>query len=263
MTIETTDVAAGGTRRCPRTDARRRMRQGLVGAVGLGLVAGLGMTAEAAAAPSITPAREVVQMQSDGRLRVEVADGSGATGTVVLGLDDDRFTEVTVEALVNGQRSHEVFSVDQFVLTGGENFQAELRAKSTATVLEVDSQSVTQQVLPVLFILGLLARLGIRWVIRWYGRAQIKKAVKSYLLNNINANKWNHIMQPRHNWGAVGARSREEVAELMGRAMAEGRHSPYKFGDRARQAQWAHRGRTVVVTYNKQTGQISDGWVPR
>lgn len=193
-----TGTTNGADRRMQGMPADRwhRARQGLVGAVGLGLIAGLGMTAEAAAAPAITPASEAVVMRPDGRLRVDVADGSGATGTVVLGLENGRFTEVAVEAMVHGQRSREVFSVDKFLLTGGENFQAELRAKSTTKVVKVDSQSATQQAFPVLLILGLLARLGIRWVIRWYGKTQIKKAAKSYLLNNVNANGWSHIMNP-------------------------------------------------------------------
>lgn len=257
----TTVVAGGMTREVPSADRRRRMRQGVVGAVGLGLVAGLGMTAEAAAAPAVAPAREVVRMQADGRLRVDVTDGSGATGTVVLGLQDGRFSEVTVEAVVEGHRSREVFSVDKFLLTGGDNFRADLRAESTAKVLRVDSQSATQQAFPVLLVLGLLARLGIRWVIRWYGRTQIKKAAKSYLLNNVNANRWSHIMVPRHKWGELGARSREQVAELMARAMSEGKHGRYRNSEFANQAVWRHRGRTIVVTYESRTGKISDGWV--
>lgn len=44
----------------------------------------------------------------------------------------------------------------------------------------------------------------------------------------------------------------------MGRAMAEGRHLPYK-GDM--QANWVYRGRTIVVTYSNVSGKISNGWV--
>ena len=113
----------------------------------------------------------------------------------------------------------------------------------------------------MLLVLGLLARMGIRWLIRWYGKAAIKKAAKSYLLNNINAHKWSHIIRPDHLWGRVGARSREQVAELMARAMAEGQHSPRKGSDR--QAVWQYRGETVVVTYERNSGRISDGWVKR
>jgi hypothetical protein len=64
----------------------------------------------------------------------------------------------------------------------------------------------------------------------------VKKAAKSYLLNNISASRWTHIMAPKHKWDSVGARSKEQVAELMSRAMAEGRHSAY--GSNARMATW-------------------------
>lgn len=108
-------------------------------------------------------------------------------------------------------------------------------------------------------ILGLLARLGIRHVIRWYGKAQLKKASKSYLLNNVGAHKWRHIMDPKHKWGSLGAKSKEQVAELMSRAMAEGRHGVYQKS--GRMATWNHRGKTIVVTYAKDSGRISNGWV--
>lgn len=258
--ITTTTGAAGQEPTAPPLGAPGWFRRGVAGAVSLGLVAGLAMTAEAAAAP-VPPAGQTVALQADGRLRVQVADGSGATGTVILGLQDGRFSEVTVDAVVSGRRSHEVFTVDTFLLTGGENFRADLRAASTQQVMPLDSRAATQQAFPALLILGVLARLGIRWVIRWYGKTQVKKAAKSYLLNNISAHKWSHIMMPKHRWGAVDARSKQQVAELMSRAMAEGSHSSYRNSSFARQAVWPYRGQTIVVTYAKQTGQISDGWV--
>jgi hypothetical protein len=244
------------------TTAGRAWRRWLVGAVTLGLVGGLGMTAEAAAAPVARPGESVTAL-AGGRLRLDVADGAGASGTMVLGLQDGEFTDITVTAVVDGERMSEVFAVESFVPTGGDEFRAELRSRSAGAVLDVDSTAVTQQAFPVLLILGLLARMGIRWLIKWYGKAAIKKATKSYLLKNITAHKWNHILDPKHNWHRLGARNRKQVAELMGRAMAEGRHGPYKSGNPGRQAVWEHRGQTVVVTYNKHTGQISDGWVVR
>lgn len=260
MTTTTITGAAGHGRAAPPSAARGWLRRGVAGAVSLGLVAGLAMSAEAAAAP-VPPAGQTVALQADGRLRVQVADGSGATGTVILGLADGRFSEVTVDAVVSGRRSHEVFTVDSFLLTGGENFRADLRATSTQQVMPLDSRAATQQAFPVLLVLGVLARLGIRSVIRWYGKTQVKKAAKSYLLNNISAHKWSHIMAPKHRWGAVDARSKHQVAELMSRAMAEGSHGRYRNSNFAMQAILPHRGQTIVVTYAKKTGQISDGWV--
>jgi hypothetical protein len=119
---------------------------------------------------------------------------------------------------------------------------------------------VHQQAFPVLFILGLLARLGIKYVIRWYGKAQVKKAAKSYLLNSVNAKKWGHIMAPKHKWSSVDARSKEQVAELMSRAMAEGKHV-VAANNRSVKATWNYRGKTIDVTYAKDSGKISNGWV--
>ncbi len=122
-----------------------------------------------------------------------------------------------------------------------------------------DHRFASQDAFPVLLILGLVARLGIKWVIKWYGKTQIKKAAKSYLLNSVSRSKWAHIMQPKHKWRSVGAKSKEQVAELMARAMAEGSHSSY--GSGARQAVWRYKGKTIVVTYAKNGGKISNGWV--
>lgn len=122
-----------------------------------------------------------------------------------------------------------------------------------------DSRFSSQDALPVLFILGLVARLGIKWVIKWYGKTQIKKAAKSYLLNKVSRNKWGHILDPKHKWSRVNVKSKEQVAELMSRAMAEGSHSKYKGA--AMQAVWKYKGKVIVVTYSKQGGQISNGWV--
>ena len=241
--------------RAPRAPGLR-WKQVLVGAVGLGLVGGLGMTAEAAAAPP-TRAAESAVLLADGRVRLDVVDGRGTTGTVVLGLEGGEFTAIDVTAVVDGVAVRDSFAVEEFVPTGGEDFRAELRSERADRTLAVDTTAVTQQAFPVLLILGLLARMGIRWLIRWYGKTAVKKAAKSYLLNNVNAQRWRHIMDPKHLWHRVGARSREQVAELMGRAMAEGEHSVRKGSDM--QAVWRYRGETVVVTYARGSGRSPTG----
>lgn len=65
-------------------------------------------------------------------------------------------------------------------------------------------------------------------------------------------------MAPKHKWGSVGAKSKEQAAELMSRAMAEGSHSACSG---ATQAVWRYQGKTIVVTYAKSGGKISNGWV--
>ena len=58
-----------------------------------------------------------------------------------------------------------------------------------------------------------------------------------------------------------GARSRDQIAELMARAMAEGSHSSYKDSPDGMKAVWRYAGRTIEVTYAKVGGKVSDGWV--
>lgn len=61
-----------------------------------------------------------------------------------------------------------------------------------------------------------MARVGIKAAVKQYTKTQIKKAAKSYLLKNLNRNGWKHIMQAKHNWYLVGAKSREQIAEIIG-----------------------------------------------
>ncbi|HEX8508014.1 MAG TPA: polymorphic toxin type 35 domain-containing protein [Propionibacteriaceae bacterium] len=223
----------------------------------LAMVAVLGGTAAEASA-SHAP-HEGVTVRSDGRLEIVFADPAGATGTVVLGVSGQKLTDIEVEARVDGGVIHDTLEVKSFALTSGDNFRASLRSQKNDAIVQVDSTKAVQQAFPVLLILGLLARLGIRYVIRWYGKAQLKKAAKSYLLNSVSANKWRHIMAPKHKWGSVGAKSKEQVAELMGRAMAEGRHGAHRAG--SKKSVWVYKGKTIEVTYASNGGKISNGWV--
>lgn len=115
------------------------------------------------------------------------------------------------------------------------------------------------RILP-LVLLGILARIGIGAIIRQFGKAALKSAAKSYLLK-ATGSKWTHIMVSRHKWSSVGGRSRSQVAEIMSNAMANGKHSTYGSSGRAMQAVWRYKNKTVVVTYSKSGGQISNGWV--
>ncbi|MDI6100708.1 SAR2788 family putative toxin [Actinoplanes sp. NEAU-A12] len=202
---------------------------------------------------------EVTEPGEQGLTKVELEDPAGVSGTAVVALEDDRFDPIAVEAEIDGQVVREEFVVEEFLPVGDEDFVARLRATSSGEILHIDTTAVQQQAIPVMIVLGALARLGLKYAIRWYGKTQVKKSVKSYLLNNISADKWKHIMEPKHLWSAVGARSREEVAELMARAMAEGSHTTYKKS--AMKAVWKYKGRTIEVTYAKNSGHVSNGWV--
>lgn len=184
------------------------------------------------------------------------------------GIDAKVTTELTstgtlivyVNGISEGEKISEVYDVDNFAVTGesSDNFIAALTGRTTGQSVLVNSEIATTQAIPALIVLGILARIGLRAAVNQFGKAQVKKAAKSYLLRQ-NANKWGHIMAPKHCWSKVGAKSKEQIADLLGRAMAEGHHSDH--GSQARKAEWSYQGRTITATYNKNGGQISDGWV--
>ncbi|WP_430791613.1 SAR2788 family putative toxin [Actinoplanes sp. G11-F43] len=190
---------------------------------------------------------------------VEVEDPDGVSGTAVVALQDDGFEPVVVEAEIDGVTVHEEFAVEDFLPIGEDDFVARLRATSTGEVLRIDTTAVEQQAIPVMIVLGALARLGLKYALRWYGKTQVKKAVKSYLLNKVSADKWRHIMEPKHLWNTVGGKSKEQIADLMARAMSEGVHGTYK--KTGMSAVWKYKGRIIEVTYAKNTGHVSNGWV--
>ncbi len=106
-----------------------------------------------------------------------------------------------------------------------------------------------------------LVKKGIKYVSTKVKQTKVHSEAKTYLTKKLDVNKWNHILNPKHKWPSVGATSKGKVADLMARAMAYGKHLPYKNGKSAWQAQWIYRGKTIVVTYSKTTGKISNGWV--
>ena len=208
-----------------------------------------------------TPRNWILPSSAGGASLTELEDPQGFSGSALVELADEGFKPVIIDAKVGGESVQEEFIVEEFLPLGEEDFIVRLRAKSSGEALQIDTTAVEQQAIPVLVVLGLLARLGLKYAIRWYGKTQVKKAAKSYLLNNVSPTKWAHIMAPKHKWAEVGARSREQVAELMARAMSEGKHVSYGSSGSAMKAVWQHAGRTIEVTYSKGSGHISNGWV--
>ena len=107
-------------------------------------------------------------------------------------------------------------------------------------------------------VLGAVARVGIKAAIKQYTKTQIKKAAKSYLLKNLDKNSWNHIMAAKHNWSLVKAKSREQIAEIIGKAMANGTH---EIAGRHVNVSYWYNGKKIIVRYAKDNGQISNAWV--
>lgn len=185
--------------------------------------------------------------------------GPGHEAVVTVSQNRAGSFSVHVAGMVNGEAIDSTLDVEHFTLLNstGEEFAADLRDVNTGQELTVDSTQATVQAVPAIVVLALLARVGLKWALKKFTRTQVKKAAKSYLLNQVSAQKWTHIMAPKHKWGEVGAKSKEQVAELMARAMSQGSHSNY---GAAKIASWQYNGRTIQVTYSNG-GQISNGWV--
>ena len=195
-------------------------------------------------------------------LRIEVS-GEGVDSSIEVAYDEnaplDEIVEtVTIDGSVDGEVVNAVLTVTDFVYFGEDNFAASFQDEITGEKFQVSSAEVNAQAFPVLWVLGLLARVGIKALIKNIGKAQVKKAAKSYLLNDKGV-KWNKILDPKHRWNSVGAKSKEQVADLMARAMSEGNHTAQ--GKNAMKVTWKYKGETITVTYGKSTGKIGDGWV--
>lgn len=191
-----------------------------------------------------------------------VVDREDLQATVTTHFHRDDTISVAIHGVSEGNPFSETFSVESFALTGSEpdDFIATLRAQNSGQTIQLNGENATTQAFPALVVLGALARFGLKYAIRWYGKTQVKKAAKSYLLNNLKPNKWSHILRKQHCWGdKLKAHSKEQVAELMARAMAEGNHVPHGHG--SNKAVWKHAGETIEVTYHTGSGKISDGWV--
>jgi hypothetical protein len=189
------------------------------------------------------------------------AEGIESSVDVVTDSDaplDELIQSVTVEAVVDGEDIESELLVRDFTYLGDEAFAATLEDAQSGETIEVSSAQVNAQAFPILWVLGLLARVGIKAAIKQIGKSKIKQAASKYLLKQ-NANKWKHIRAKKHNWDKIGATSRGKIANLMSRAMANGKHSTYKKGS-GRQAAMPYKGKYIVVTYAKKGGQISNGW---
>ena len=74
---------------------------------------------------------------------------------------------------------------------------------------------------------------------------------------SLNAPEWTHVVAPKHNWKLVGGTDKTKVADLMGRAVANGKAT--KARDHIEYT-WGYQGRTIVVG-TSLGGHVSNGWV--
>lgn len=109
-------------------------------------------------------------------------------------------------------------------------------------------------------ILVTVVKQGLKSIAKLASRTSVQSGAKKYLLSQ-GANTWKHIMNPKHNWSKVGAKTKSQIADIMAQTMAKGSHSKYGTSGAARQAQMKYKGKTVVVTYAASSKKISNGWV--
>lgn len=127
---------------------------------------------------------------------------------------------------------------------------------------DLEAVKVETKVVPIVAaIIAVIVKFGAKQAAAQFGKAAVKEAFKKSVLG-LNASKWSHIMAPKHNWSKVGAQgNKDKIADLIGDAMANGTVSAYGTSGVASQAVWTTGGQTIVVTFNKSSGVISNAWV--
>lgn len=111
----------------------------------------------------------------------------------------------------------------------------------------------------IAWVLRLVIQRGIPYAIKLAGRTALQKAFRQDLLAQNN-NRWHHIFLTRHKWSKVGAQgNRSKTADLLSKAAARGKL--HKNNKKVQEYRWVYKGKTIVATVSKKTGQISDGWV--
>ncbi|MDO5747983.1 MAG: SAR2788 family putative toxin [Actinomycetaceae bacterium] len=180
-------------------------------------------------------------------------------GKAEVSLHESGNLSIATSAVVDGKKINDNFDVIDINFIGDnvETFVAVLQSKSTGKLIKLGAEIAQPQAFPALLVLGAVARIGIKTAIKAYTKTQIKKAAKSYLLRTLDRNSWIHIMKPKHKWSSVGAKSREQIAEIVGQAMANGRHVTKKWYT---EVSYWYKGKQVIVRYSKG-GKISNAWV--
>ena len=141
--------------------------------------------------------------ETGGAVNVEV-ESEGVESTVEVSYNEDAPLDelveaVTIDAVVDGEIVRAELIVQEFTYLGDDNFAVTVQDRGTGEIIHISSAEVSAQAFPVLWVLGLLARVGIKALIKHIGKTQIKKAAKSYLLNGKGVN-WTKILAPKHRW---------------------------------------------------------------
>lgn len=148
----------------------------------------------------------------------------------------------------------------------GDKFIATFIDTESGDMVEVDTTQMTASALPII-IVAAVARYGISYAIKKYGKKAAQNAVKSKSygkvltsVSRLDANKRKHILAGKHNWGKVTGNNWSDVSKVMSHVMREGKESAYK---KVRKKTLKMSGKTVTVTFTRKNGKvyISNGWV--
>jgi hypothetical protein len=166
----------------------------------------------------------------------------------------------------NGQLINKQYNVliDQLE---NEEYEATFIDKDTGETIEYNSIKAQSSAWP-LVIIAVVARYGIKYAAKNYGKKATTNAIKAKSFGkvlpsiaNLGANKRRHILSSKHNWNKVTTNNWNSVSKVMSHVMRHGKQSKYK--KNAYKKTLNMSGRTVVVTYTRKNGKIyvSNGWV--
>ncbi|ADC52387.1 MafB-related protein (plasmid) [Alkalihalophilus pseudofirmus OF4] len=168
-------------------------------------------------------------------------------------LEDDNIVTNTIYDVIVHESEEDVFIATFVNQESGE-------------IYDMDTTELEASALP-LVIVAAVARHGIQYAIKKYGKKAAQNAVSSRSFNtvlssvkNIDANKRAHILANKHDWHKVTKNNWTDVSKVMSHVMRYGKESAY---GSARKKTLSMSGQTVTVTFTRVNGQvrISNGWV--
>ncbi len=148
----------------------------------------------------------------------------------------------------------------------GQEFSATFVDQSDGEIYDIDTLEAQSSALPVV-IIAAVARYGISYAIKKYGRKATTNAIRSRnfdkvlsSVSRLDANSRKHILDPKHDWHKVTKNNWDDVAKVMSHVMRYGKEDPYKS---ARKKTLMMNGHTITVTFVRENGKIkiSNGWV--
>ena len=116
----------------------------------------------------------------------------------------------------------------------GDVFIATFIDTESGDIIDVNTTQMSASALPVI-IVAAVARYGIQYAIKKYGKKAAQNAVKSLSygrvlssVSRLDANKRKHILASKHNWSKVTGNNWSDVSKVMSHVMRHGKESAYK-----------------------------------